>query len=222
MYETNRTAGEIIKNSVMCAAGLFVFAFGVYMTIQANIGVGPWDVLGKGIAGHIGLQYGTVLTVISATILLIDVIMREPIGIGMILDTCIVGKSVDLYNWLNIVPAQQSLPRGIAVMLIGIIIECLTMYWYMKASLGCGPRDTFLVALCKRMPKIPIGAVDVGMLALVTLIGWLLGGPVGIGTLMAAFLAGPILQFVFKIFRFDAAKVHHQNLLQSLNVLKGR
>ncbi|MBQ3158839.1 MAG: hypothetical protein IJC00_00125, partial [Clostridia bacterium] len=89
---------------------------------------------------------------------------------------------------------------------------------YMLAALGCGPRYTLLVGLAKRMRRIPIGAVSIGLLSSATLIGWLLGGPVGIGTLICAFAAGPIMQLAFQSVRFDATAVKHQRLRDSLRV----
>lgn len=218
---TNDTPAGLIKNVIMCSAGLFFFAFGVYMTIQANIGVGPWDVLGQGVARQTGILYGNVLIIISLCVLAIDVFLREPIGLGMLLDTFIVGKAVNLFNYLDVIPLRSSLAGGIACMLAGIVLESATMYWYMGAALGCGPRDTLLVGLCKRFKRVPIGALNMAILVTCTFIGWRLGGQVGVGTLICAFLAGPILQIVFKLFKFDAAAVCHQNLMESLKVLRG-
>lgn len=92
----------------------------------------------------------------------------------------------------------------------------------MLAALGCGPRDTLLVGLKKRLRRVPIGAVSIGLLGSATLIGWLLGGPVGIGTLICAFAAGPIIQFAFWTVRFDATQVSHQQLSESLRLILDR
>ena len=104
------------------------------------------------------------------------------------------------------------------MMVIGLFILAFTQYTYMMASLGCGPRDTLLVGLAKRAGKLPIGLVSVLLLSTATLIGWALGGPVGVGTLISAFGAGPVMQMVFHWVHFDATQVHHQNLRKSLNV----
>ena len=90
-------------------------------------------------------------------------------------------------------PACRSLLTGIPVMIAGLIIMAYTQYTYMMASLGCGPRDTLLVGLAKRVKRVPIGVVSIGLLSLATLTGWLLGGPVGVGTLICAFATGPIM-----------------------------
>ena len=106
-------------------------------------------------------------------------------------------------------------------MLAGLVILAYTQYTYMIASLGCGPRDTLLVGLAKRVPRLPIGAVSIALLGTATLIGWLLGGPVGIGTILCAFGTGPVMQLAFRSVRFDATGVKHQRLRESLKVFLG-
>ena len=218
----NRTPGTIVLNMLLAAASLFVNGFGVYLTIQANIGAGPWDVLNLGLAKTLGILYGTASIAVSCTILLIDIAMGEPIGIAMFIDAVVVGKAVDFFNWLGLVPPRQSLAAGIPVMILGLFIMAYTQYTYMIASLGCGPRDTLLVGLAKRLKRLPIGAVSVALLSLATLTGWLLGGPVGVGTLICAFATGPIMQLSFRTVRFDATSVRHQRLTDSIRVFAGR
>ena len=218
----NRTGGAIVTNMLLAAVSLFVNGFGVYLTIQANIGAGPWDVLNLGLSKTLGILYGTASIVVSYTILGIDIALREPIGIAMFIDAFVVGKAVDFFNRIGAVPKCDSLATGIPVMIIGLIIMAYTQYTYMSASLGCGPRDTLLVALAKRAGRIPIGVVSITLLSLATFIGWLLGGPVGIGTLICAFCTGPIMQMAFKSVKFDATQVNHQHLADSVRVFVDR
>ena len=218
----NRTPGAILLNMLLAAVSLFVNGFGVYLTIQANIGAGPWDVLNLGLSKSLGILYGTASIAVSFTILVIDILLREPIGLAMFIDAVVVGKSVDFFNHINAVPPRQSVWSGIPVMLLGLTIMAYTQYTYMYAALGCGPRDTLLVGLAKRLRRIPIGAVSIALLSLATLTGWLLGGPVGVGTLICAFCTGPIMQFAFRTVRFDATRVRHQQLIESLRVFLGR
>ena len=218
----NRTAKAVILNALLAAASLFVNGFGVYLTIQANIGAGPWDVLNLGLSRSLGILYGTASIAASCTILGIDILLREPIGLTMFIDAVVVGKAVDFFNWIDAVPARTSLWTGIPVMLLGLVIMAYTQYTYMIASLGCGPRDTLLVGLAKRVKRIPIGAVSIALLSTATLIGWLLGGPVGIGTLICAFCTGPIMQAAFTSVRFDATSVRHQRLRDSFRIITAR
>lgn len=214
----NRTPGAILLNMLIAAVSLFVNGFGIYLTIQANIGAGPWDVLNIGLSRSLGILYGTASIAVSLSILLVDIMLREPIGIAMFIDAIVVGKSVDFFNWIHAVPACQSLWTGIPVMVAGLFILAYTQYTYMIASLGCGPRDTLLVGLAKRMKRVPIGVVSIALLSTATLIGWLLGGPVGVGTLICAFGAGPIMQLAFTTVRFDATGIRHQRLKESMKV----
>ncbi len=215
----NRSAGSIFLNMCLAAFSLFVNGFGIYLTIQANIGAGPWDVLNLGLSRTLGILYGTASVAVSYLILAIDVFMKEPIGLAMFIDAFVVGKSVDFFNMLHIVPQCTSAAAGIPMMLLGLIIIGYTQYTYMTASLGCGPRDTLLVGIARRLDMIPIGAVSICLLSLATLIGWLLGGPVGIGTLVCAFGAGPIMQTIFRLVHFDATHVRHQHLGDSLKAI---
>ena len=136
----------------------------------------------------------------------------------MFVDAVVVGKSVDFFNWLGLVPKASSLLTAVPMMIAGLFIIAYTQYGYMLASLGCGPRDTLLVGLAKRMEKIPIGAVSIALLGTATLIGWLLGGQVGIGTLIYAFGSGPIMQMAFQSVHFDATHIRHQRLKDSCRV----
>ena len=215
----NTTRKEVIRNMILASFGLFVFAVGVYLTIQANIGVAPWDVLNQGLTKRTGFLYGNVMIMVSLTVILLDVLMKEPIGMGMLLDTLVVGKTVDLMNYLNLVKPRQTLWGGVLLLIAGIFLLAVGMCIYMALGLGCGPRDTFLVALCKRFPKLSIGALNVIMWATVTVIGWFLGGQVGLGTIVSVAAMGPVLNTLCKLTRFNAADVVHQNLLKTLKIL---
>ena len=215
----NRTAGSIVLNMLIAAVSLFVNGFGIYLTIQANIGAAPWDVLNLGLSKSLGILYGSASIAVSVTILILDILMKEPIGIAMFIDAVVVGKAVDFFNWLHPVPPFRSLLTAVPVLIAGLFILAYTQYAYMIASLGCGPRDTLLVGLTKRVKRLPIGAVSIAILTTATLIGWLLGGPVGLGTILCAFGAGPIMQLAFRSVGFDATGIRHQSLRESARVL---
>ena len=217
----NRSVRAILLNVLLAAVSLFVNGFGIYLTIQANIGVAPYDVLNIGLSKTLHILYGTASIAVSFTILVIDILLKEPIGLAMFIDAIVVGKSVDFFNWLHPVPKAESFLSAIPMMLIGLVIIAYTQYTYMIASLGCGPRDTLLVGLAKRAKRLPIGVVGILLQGSVTFIGWLLGGPVGIGTLISAFCAGPIMQMAFQSVHFDATHVKHQRLQDSYKVFCG-
>jgi len=214
----NKTVGGIARNFLIAAVSLFVNGFGIYLTMRASIGAAPWDVLSLGLSKTLGILYGTASISVSVTILIIDILLKEPIGIAMVLDAIVVGKSVDFFNMIDVVPTPKSIAGSIGMLLLGLVIIGYTQMFYMRAALGCGPRDTLLVGLKKRLRKIPIGLVSIGLLSAATLIGYLLGGPVGIGTLLCAFLAGPVMQLAFRSLSFDATAVRHQRFSETIAV----
>ena len=203
------------------ASGLVVFAFGVHLTIYANIGLAPWDCFGMGISYHTFLSYGLSMTVMSLAILLIDLLLRERIGYGTIIDALLTGNLVQLYNNINPLPENHNLWIGIAAMLTGYVFMALGMWIYMRAAQVCGPRDSLLVGLGKRMPKVPIGVVEIILWAVVLLIGWLLGGPVGIGTLLSTFGAGAIMQLVYSLLHFEPREIRHRDVTEVTRELLG-
>ena len=219
---TNSTRSDILKNSLLASAGLLFFGLGVYLTIQANIGVAPWDALSLGLSSTLGMSFGNAAVMVSFLVVGVDLLLREKIGIGMLLDAVLVGKTVDLLNWIDLVPRAQSPLSGVLLMLLGMVVDGFAQAIYMRAALGCGPRDTLLVGLSRRLDRLPIGAVSICIQAAVALAGFLLGGPIGVGTLMFVLLQGPIMQLDFRLMRFDAKAVRHQDILESARVLAGK
>ena len=205
---------RIFRQWLRIIAGLLVFAFGVHLTIFANIGLAPWDCLGMGLSYHTPLNYGLSMTAIAVSVLLIDLALRERIGYGTIIDALLTGNFVQMFNDLNPLPLNQKLLPGIFIMLTGFVFMALGMWIYMRAGQCCGPRDSLLVGLGKRMPKVPIGAVEIILWAAVLLAGWLLGGPVGIGTLISTFGAGAVMQLVYSAVRFDPRDVVHRDVFE--------
>ena len=211
--------GKIIRQWLRIVAGLLVFAFGVHLTIFANIGLAPWDCLGMGIAKHTPLNYGLAMTIMAVVILGIDLLLKERIGYGTVIDALLTGNFVQMYNDLNPFPLNDNLWVGIAVMIGGFVMMALGMWIYMKGEQCCGPRDALLVGLGRRVPKMPIGLVEILLWAAVLLAGWLLGGPVGIGTLISTFGAGLVLQCVYRIIRFEPRSIRHRDIIQVTRIL---
>ncbi|HAM79019.1 MAG TPA: hypothetical protein DCP61_07565 [Treponema sp.] len=204
----------IILEWIRIIIGLFIFSFGVHLTIFANIGLAPWDCLGMGLSYHLPLNYGLCMTLVAVTILLIDILLKEKIGYGTIIDALFTGNFVQFFNSVNPFPLNKSLAVGIAIMLVGFVFMALGMAVYMKCAQCCGPRDSLLVGLGKRMPRLPIGLVEVLLWAFVLLAGWLLGGPVGIGTVISTFGAGLVMQLVYYIIRFEPRNLRHRGVVE--------
>ena len=210
-----QTKTQMIKEILKSALGLFIFSIGVYLTIQADIGLAPWDCLSMGVSRKVGYSYGIVHTVISIIILVIDILLKEKIGYDTILDALLVGNYVDLIDHIITLPQFHSIPISCIMVIIGLFIMGYGQYFYMDAAQGCGPRDSLLIALGKRFPKTPIGVVQTVLVGIALLIGWLLGGPVGIGTVISVFGMGTALQIVCKILHFEPRDVVHKNVFET-------
>ena len=211
---------DVLKRAFSCVLGLFIFSFGEYLGIQANIGLAPWMCLNKGLANYLPISFGTVHTVVSVLILVIDLLMHEKIGFGTLLDAVLVGTFVDFFSAVVPFPLMENWWYGVIVMTVGLFIKAYGMYYYMRAGLSCGPRDSLLVGLGRRMPKVPIGAVNIGLLAVVTLVGWLLGGDAGFGTVFSVVFIGLTMQIVFNLLKFEPRDVQHDGFLDTIQKLK--
>lgn len=201
--------------------GLFVFSFGVHLTIFANIGLAPWDCLSMGVSYHTPLNYGLSVTLISVIIIVIDLLMKERIGFGTIFDAFLVGNMVQLFNDLNPLPLNDSLLPGVGIMLLGFVFMAVGQWLYMSGAQCCGPRDMLLVGLGKRLPKVPIGVVEVLLWGAVVLAGWLLGGPVGVGTLLSVLGAGLVMQAVLTVVKFEPRAVRNRDCIEVVRILLG-
>ncbi len=222
LFPENKNLPSILLNILTAFFALAINGFGAHLTILANIGAAPWDVLNLGISKALGILYGTASIVVSLIILVIDILLREPIGIAMIIDAFTVGKSVDLFSYLGFVPKPHNIIDSLLMLTVGLFIIGYTQYFYMMAALGCGPRDTLIVGIAKRIPKVPLGILVIGLQSAVTLTGWLLGGKVGVGTIACAFGSGPIMQLAFDSMNFNATKLRHQRISESLKAMFGK
>ncbi len=202
-------------------AALALCGFGIYLQIQANIGIAPWHALNQGVANTFPVTFGTACNVIAAFVVLADLLLGEPIGFGTLLDALVVGWTTDICAALGLVPAQTKLPLQILCLLAGMLAICVGQRFYMGTALGCGPRDALLVALGKRFRRVSIGVVNLGISAVVVTAAYLLGAPIGLGTLITVCFTGVMMDAVFYLLRFDAYSVRHESVLESLRTLRG-
>ncbi|WP_462410515.1 YczE/YyaS/YitT family protein [Neobacillus sp. Marseille-QA0830] len=165
------------------------------------------------------LSYGNIVVVSGFVIIAIDFALKEKIGFGTFLNAILIGKFVDLIQFAHIVPLMSNFWLGLLMLLLGQVVICVGSYFYMGASLGCGPRDALMVALGKRMPKVPIGVIRGLIECTVLIIGWLLGAKVGIGTVISVFGIGLILQFTFKLLRFDVKNIKHESVADTVKAM---
>jgi len=194
--------------------GLILFALGIVLVISANIGYAPWEVFHAGLAKQTGLSIGEASIVAGVVILLIVTLFKEKFGLGTIASMVLTGVFIDLLLEAKIIPVLSNLAGGVIMLIAGLFIISAGSYFYMKSAFGAGPRDNLMVVLARKT-KLPIGVCRGIVELTVTVVGWLLGGMVGVGTVIAGFAIGFCIQHTFRLFRFDATAVQHETLNQT-------
>ena len=212
---------EYSKRTIRLILGLFLYALGSYMGIQANVGLAPWECFQTGIMYKTGFMYGNIVVGVGLIIIVIDFLLKEKIGFGTILNAMLIGKFVDLLNYIDLIPKLENFALGIGLLFLGQVVLCVGSFFYIGACMGAGPRDSMMVALGRRLNRFPIGAVRGILEGTVLFLGWLMGAKVGIGTVIAVFGISTIMQYTFKILSFDVKGVKHENLVDTINRVTG-
>lgn len=178
---------------IALAAGLTGFGVSVAGMIRAGLGVAPWDVLHVALAKLTGLSVGTIAIIASVVVLLLWWPLRQQPGIGTLANAVWVGLTCDLT--LLVLPPVTELAPAIALMVGCVLLNGVSSSLYIGAQLGAGPRDGLMTGL-HRLTGRPIALVRLLIEGTVLLLGWLLGGPVGVGTVLYAVAMGPIVGLV--------------------------
>lgn len=200
-----------MKRLTQLFIGLILYALGIYFTLQANLGVAPWDAFHQGLSQKFSITFGQASILVGVVIVIFNMFFKENIGIGTVANTIIIGLIIDFFYMIELVPEMTSILSGFAIMILGMVTIALATYFYIGAAYGAGPRDGLMIIMVK-VTKKPVGLVRLTIESTVLLIGFLLGGKIGIGTVIIALGIGPIVQFVFKLLKFEIEKVEHQYL----------
>ncbi|WP_303867862.1 YitT family protein [Acetobacterium wieringae] len=199
--------------------GLFLYGLGIIVTMRANVGYAPWEVLHSGISQTIGVSIGLVNTAVGALIVAIVFLLGEKIGLGTIFNMFMIGLFMDLILYLDFIPLFDNFWIGTLVLIIGLFIISLGTYFYISSAFGAGPRDSLMVAVTRKT-GLPVGLCRGILEVSVVLIGWLLGGMVGLGTVISAFAIGFCVQITFKLVKFDPTQVKHETFGVMLHNLR--
>ena len=172
-------------------AGLVLFGVSVALMLVSGLGLDPWDVLHQGVALRTGVRIGWVVIATSVLVLLLWIPLRQRPGIGTVSNVVVVGLVVDAA--LAVLPVPGALVTRIVLLVAGIVLNGVATGLYVGAGLGPGPRDGLMTGLAARGHSIRVmrTTIEVGVLA----IGWLLGGTVGVGTVLYAVSIGPLAHY---------------------------
>lgn len=175
-------------------AGLIIMSLGISMTIKGQrLGVGPWDVLHVGLYRKIGLSIGTWNIITGFLIIsIVAIIVREFPKLGTWINMTVIGLFIDLFNWL--LPDFTTLWGQTLIFIIGIIIMGYGAGIYVSPNVGAGPRDSLMLFIVERY-DVSIKTVRTTIEIIVAIVGYLLGGPIGIGTVLIALLIGQVMHY---------------------------
>lgn len=178
--------------------GLFLCSCGIVCFLESELGLPPWDVLHQGLAEQLGVSFGVANLIVSVAVLALVWRLRARIGLGTLLNTLLVGSFVIALMELDAVDGLSEEPLGVRIGLIAIALVCFGVgsAFYICASLGAGPRDSLMLVSSRRL-GIRIGVARTGIELAALVVGFLLGGTVGIGTLVFAAGIGPVVEASF-------------------------
>lgn len=199
--------------------GLFLYALGITLTIKANIGYGPWEVFHAGLGKTVGMSIGTASIAVGLVIIVVTLFMGEKIGLGTVLNMVLIGAFLDALLSIGAIPAAGTPILGVIALIAGLYTISLGSYFYIGSGFGAGPRDGLMVALARKT-RLSIGVIRSVIELTATLLGWMLGGMVGIGTVLSGFAIGFCIQSTFGLLRFNPTNVAHSTLRESWEALK--
>jgi uncharacterized membrane protein YczE len=182
---------RLARRLVQLYAGLALYGASMALIIRSTLGNMPWDVLHQGLAGRMGTTIGAVSILVGAVVLLAWIPLRQRPGLGTVSNVVVIGVAVDAT--LTVVPAAGDLPLRVALLAAGVLLNAVATAAYIGVHLGPGPRDGLMTGLVGRTGG-SVRVVRTSIEAVVVLTGWLLGGTLGVGTVVYALAIGPLVQ----------------------------
>ena len=193
-----------IRDFIVIQIGFFLYGLAIALIVRAGLGTGTWVVLEVALANILGIQIGTMTVYMGFFILIIALALREQVGWGTLANILSIGPWLNLS--LALIPTSiDYLPLQIGMFLLGVLIQGIATAVYIGVDAGAGPRDSLMLAT-HRTTGVSIRLARGSIEIIVVLIGWLLGGPLGFGTVAFALLIGPSVQWAFKLFKVQARK----------------
>lgn len=188
-------AGRLPERVVRLLVGLWLYGLAIALMIEGAVGASPWDVFHLGVSHHVPVSFGTVMIVTAVAVLLAWVPLRQMPGLGTVANTLLLGPFADLN--LALLATPEGLPLRWAYLLAGVVLCAIATAMYIGAQLGPGPRDGLMTGLARRTGW-SIRTIRTLIEVTVLIVGVLLGGVVGVGTLVFAFGVGPLTQFFLR------------------------
>lgn len=187
------------NQAIRLLSGLFLYALGIALQLRAAIGMAPWDVFAKGTSLITGLSFGVATVVASAIVLILWIPLRQKPGLGTVMNALLIGPFVDVCFALVPHTTWASFPVKVAIFVGGMVILAIGTGLYISARLGPGPRDGLMTGAVRKFQK-PVWMVRMIIEGSATLLGFVAGGTVGLGTVLFVLLVGPMVHAAMKLF----------------------
>ena len=184
-------AGRLGRRIPQLLVGLWIYGLSMAMMIRSDLGLDPWDVFHAGVVAHLPLSFGTVVVIVGAFVLLLWIPLRQAPGLGTVANVVLIGVATDVT--LALIHTPSDVFARAALLLGGIALNGLAGALYIGAQLGPGPRDGLMTGLTART-GLPLRLVRTSIEVTVLVTGFLMGGTVGLGTVLYAVGIGPIVQ----------------------------
>lgn len=198
-----------VRDLLRLLAGLTIFSFGIVATIIPALGNAPWDTFHQGLTQILGITFGQASILVGIIIVVITFFMEEPLGIGTVLNVVVIGLIVDVILQNHWIPYYPNLVYRVVLLFAGMLIIGIASWLYIGAGFGAGPRDGLMLTLMRKTGlSVSVSRIIVEVSA--ALIGFLLGGPLGIGTVLIFIFLGPIIGLWFRLVHFDTNSVEHK------------
>jgi len=178
---------------LILALGFFLLAYGSIMGVVAALGVAPWHVLHIGLTRHFPITMGRAAQLVGFVILALAMALGVRPRVGTWCNMFLVGYFLDFVTAHNLVPQAGTLPVRVLFVLLGVVVSGLGVAGYICADLGTGPRDSLMLGVTRKTGW-RVGTVRSSIEISVVVVGYFLGGPVGVGTLASAFMTGPVVE----------------------------
>mgnify|MGYP001358511196 CR=1 FL=1 len=192
---------SIWRDLLVIQVGFAMFAFAIAIVIRANLGASSWAVLEVALAQIFHITPGTAAVLVGALVLLIALFLREPIGWGTVVNILSIGPWEDLFLWL--LPAVGgNLSLQLLYLTVGLIAMSTGSAIYIGINAGAGPRDSLMMAVARTTP-LDVRSARIIIETAVVAVGWMFGGPLGMGTVLFSLLIGPGVQVAFRLFRME-------------------
>lgn len=188
--------GIMTRRIVQLLVGLVLYGAGCALTVEAGLGVDPWTVFAQGISIHTGVGIGWVTNIVGFLVLLVWIPLRQKPGVGTVANILLVGTSMQVVLW--VFPPVDGIVLQSATLIAGILLVAVASGLYIGAHFGPGPRDGLMTGMHARLGW-PIWLCRLSVEATVLLVGWLLGGTVGIGTVLFAVFIGPLVHLALPL-----------------------